>query len=202
MRILGVSGSPRAGGNSDFLLETALEAAQAAGAEVERLHVRDLVVAPCRECDRCRAGQACPQAGDGAQRFFEALDRCPVVILGTPVFFYGPPAPLKALIDRAQARYHARRALRASPAIGAGFVLAAGGSRRPDTFAGLELALREWFFALGRELIEMRGFGGLEGPDAARASAEIRTDARGVGERAARWDGGRTGGRAGLRRRR
>jgi len=196
VRILGIGGSPRAGGNSDFLLETALEAALAAGAEVERLHVRDLVVAPCRECDRCREGQPCELPADGAQRFFEALDRCPVVMLGTPVFFYGPPAPLKALIDRAQARYHARRALRAAPSAGAAFVLAAGGSRRPDTFAGLELTLKEWFFALGRELVEMRGFGGLEGLDAARASAEIRLAARGVGERAARWDGGQARGRA------
>lgn len=190
MRILGIGGSPRAGGNSDFLLETALEAAGEAGAEVERLMVRDLGIAPCRECDRCRERQPCALPADGAQRFFEALDRCRVVVLATPVFFYGPPAPLKALIDRAQARYHARRAERAAPLLGGAFVLAAGGSLRPDTFAGLELTLREWFFALRRELAEMRSFGGLEGPGAARASEEIRRAARGVGERAARWGGG------------
>ncbi len=190
MRILGIGGSPRVGGNSDFLLETALEAAAEAGAEVERLYVRELEISPCRECDRCRERQPCPLPADGARTIFEALERCPVVVLATPVFFYGPPAPLKALIDRAQARYHARRAERTSPVLGAGFVLAAGGSRRPDTFSALELILKEWFFALRRELAELRGFGGLEGPGAARASGEVREAARRLGERAARWRGG------------
>ena len=37
---------------------------------------------------------------DDAPALFEEMDRCQVWVLGTPVYFWGPSAQLKALIDR------------------------------------------------------------------------------------------------------
>jgi multimeric flavodoxin WrbA len=42
MKVVGIYGSPRKGGNSDQLLDKALEGARSAGAEVQRIYVRDL----------------------------------------------------------------------------------------------------------------------------------------------------------------
>ena len=61
MKVLGIYGSPRAGGNSDLLLDEALEAAAGAGAEVDRIRVRDLRISGCRECGGCEATGVCVQ---------------------------------------------------------------------------------------------------------------------------------------------
>ncbi|MGZ3613650.1 MAG: flavodoxin family protein, partial [Thermodesulfobacteriota bacterium] len=47
MKVLGIFGSPRRGGNTDLLLEEALKGTQAEGAEVERLYLSDYTITPC-----------------------------------------------------------------------------------------------------------------------------------------------------------
>jgi multimeric flavodoxin WrbA len=42
MKVLGIYGSPRKGGNTDQLLDKALEGARSAGAEIKTVYVRDL----------------------------------------------------------------------------------------------------------------------------------------------------------------
>jgi len=44
MKVLGIYGSPRKGGNTDQLLDRVLEGAQSAGAEVKKVYVRDLIL--------------------------------------------------------------------------------------------------------------------------------------------------------------
>jgi len=63
LRVVALAGSPRRGGNTDTLLAACLEGARAAGAATETLFVRDLDIAGCLECLRCREG-ACPQPDD------------------------------------------------------------------------------------------------------------------------------------------
>ena len=53
MRILGIMGSPRIGGNTDLLLNEALAGAQEQLAETERIVVDKLKIAPCREYYGC-----------------------------------------------------------------------------------------------------------------------------------------------------
>ena len=49
--VLGIAASPRRGGNSDLLLERALEGAVQAGAKVERIVAARLKISPCIACD-------------------------------------------------------------------------------------------------------------------------------------------------------
>jgi ferredoxin len=53
VKVLGIYGSPREGGNSDLLLLKALEGARSAGAEVTSLRAADLDMGGCQECGAC-----------------------------------------------------------------------------------------------------------------------------------------------------
>ncbi|MFH1491579.1 MAG: flavodoxin family protein, partial [Pseudomonadota bacterium] len=58
MKVLGIYGSPRKKGNTDQLLDRALEGAEAEGAEVTRVYARDLKMSGCIECGGCdKTGQ-------------------------------------------------------------------------------------------------------------------------------------------------
>ena len=51
MKILGINGSPRIGGNTDILLDKALEGAKSKGAQVEKVILNQLKFVPCQECE-------------------------------------------------------------------------------------------------------------------------------------------------------
>jgi multimeric flavodoxin WrbA len=99
--VVALSGSPRAGSNVDALAEAALAGAREAGAETLHLAARDLAVLPCQACgpDPVPDGGNC-LFHDDMDRVYEALERATGVLVATPVFFSGPSAQLKAVIDR------------------------------------------------------------------------------------------------------
>lgn len=101
MKVLGISGSPRAGGNTDIILGRALEGATSSGAETESVFVRELNISFCRECRSCSKTGECV-INDDIKRIFLIFKDIDHLILASPIFFYGLPAQLKALIDRAQ----------------------------------------------------------------------------------------------------
>ena len=53
MKVLGIMGSPRIKGNTDLLLEEALKGAKSQGADVEKIVVDKLKIAPCKEYLGC-----------------------------------------------------------------------------------------------------------------------------------------------------
>ncbi len=59
VKVLGIAGSPRRGGNTETLLDWCLGAAEAQGAEITKIRLCDLDLNPCRACDACRAEGVC-----------------------------------------------------------------------------------------------------------------------------------------------
>lgn len=98
-RVLGIVGSPREGGNTDILVDEILEGAREAGADTEKVMLGDLAIAPCQACYACRETGECVQADDMPD-LFEKMKACEVWVLGTPVYWWGPSAQLKAFVDR------------------------------------------------------------------------------------------------------
>lgn len=152
-RILGLYGSPRKGGNSDFLLDRALEACQAAGAFVSRIVVRDLeMTRGCLACYGCeKTGQCVVQ--DDMQRVYPLLEGSDAIILATPIFFYGVSAQVKALIDRCQCKWCGailRRTPGQKPPLdrGKGYMIAVGATQGQHMFVGAEWAVRYFYDAL------------------------------------------------------
>jgi len=99
MKILGIMGSPRIGGNTDALMDRALEGAKAAGAKVEKVILDQLEINPCRDCEGCAVDGECTQADDMIA-IYEKIRQADGLILGTPIYWWGPTAQMKAFLDR------------------------------------------------------------------------------------------------------
>jgi multimeric flavodoxin WrbA len=101
MKVLGILGSPRRGGNSEVLLDKALEGARSAGHDTEKVVLNELKFVSCQECGSCDKTGKCV-VNDDMQTIYKKLDKTQVVILASPIFFGSLSAQVKAMIDRHQ----------------------------------------------------------------------------------------------------
>lgn len=103
MKILGISGSPRKGGNSDILLEKALEGASASGCETEKIVLSDLNISPCREEEYETVNDdGLSIIDDDIHTIFQKIKECDALILASPIFFGSLSSQTKIMIDRFQ----------------------------------------------------------------------------------------------------
>ncbi|MBO4606976.1 MAG: flavodoxin family protein [Prevotella sp.] len=99
MNILILSGSPRKGGNTESLVEAFAKGA-AEHHHVEIVSVRDYKVSPCLGCNACfKTNGICAQKDDRAV-IYEKMSQADMLVIASPVYFYGISAQLKAVIDR------------------------------------------------------------------------------------------------------
>ena len=100
MNILILSGSPRKGGNTELLVE-AFKKGAAVHHQVEVVSVRDYKVNPCMGCNVCfkNENNICAQKDDMAT-IYEKMSQADMLVIASPVYFYGISAQLKAVIDR------------------------------------------------------------------------------------------------------
>src|SRR4030043_1109089 len=99
MRVLGILGSPRAGGNSDILLEQALAGAKDAGGEVEKIVLSQKKVSGCLDCGKCNDTGVCAIKDDMLEINQKILE-ADVVIHSVPVYFWAMTSQMKAYLDR------------------------------------------------------------------------------------------------------
>lgn len=105
-KVVGLEGSPRARGNSNFLLGTFLEAASDAGATVRNVRAADLSLTPCRGCLRCNAAGRCQAPDDDWRTLKAEILASDVLVFASPVYFRHFPAPLKLVLDRFRCFLH------------------------------------------------------------------------------------------------
>ena len=100
MNILVLSGSPRKGGNTDLLVDAFVKGASPKH-HVEVISVHDYKINPCVGCNACfhREDHACCQKDD-MQIVYEKMAKAEMLVIASPVYFYGLSAQLKAVIDR------------------------------------------------------------------------------------------------------
>jgi multimeric flavodoxin WrbA len=151
MRVLGIYGSPRRGGNTELLLQELLRGCRDAGAEVEEIFLRELKITPCLEIYACRKDGQCP-IHDDMEALYPKLAGADIVALASPIFFYGVSAQAKALIDRCQAMWAKKYLLKQAIAPGKpgrrGVFLSVGGSKGSKIFDGPLLTMKYFFDAL------------------------------------------------------
>ena len=95
-----LSGSPRKNGNKTLLCRQFQQGAEEAGHSVRFIPLAEKRIGFCRACDACmRNGGACIQKDD-MEEILCAFQQAAVVVLATPVYFYGVSAQMKACIDR------------------------------------------------------------------------------------------------------
>ena len=103
VRVLGISGSPRGGKNTEALLRAALEAAEEAGAEVDLLRLSDYRIKPCDGCNVCLRERRCPlDDEDDMASLRERMLWADAIIFAAPSYFGSVPGVLKNLMDRSR----------------------------------------------------------------------------------------------------
>lgn len=102
MRILTILGSPRSDGNTAHVLAWAEQALKSETHLVERVNLSDLRIDACRECLGCRKDYRalCLNIEDDANALVRKIIKCDAMIIASPVFCWGFPSHLKAMIDR------------------------------------------------------------------------------------------------------
>jgi len=102
-KVLAVRASARRGGNSDTILERALDGVrqEAPGARIETLTPRDLSITPCRSCGGCaKTGRCVVQ--DEMQALYPKFCEADHIIVASPIYFTSLPGHMKVLVDRFQ----------------------------------------------------------------------------------------------------
>ncbi len=151
INVLGISTSPRAGGNSDLLLRKAMAGAAEAGAATEYLRLADYKFGPCMECNSCYATGRCVLNDDYPQILQKILDT-DRLIFASPIFYMSVCAQAKMLIDRAQCLWADRHILGRDIFLQQqdrrAMVIAVGGSKSIKQFESVRLTMKTYFDSL------------------------------------------------------
>ncbi len=104
IKILGISGSPRKKGNSNYLLEIALETARSVAPEMvetELYSISGKTFNPCDACNQCHDQLGyCRQTDDDFAELRDKWIEADAIIYSVPVYHMGIPGQLKIFIDR------------------------------------------------------------------------------------------------------
>ena len=110
MNVLVFLGSPRKKGNSEVLTEAVLKGVRQVGGDPEIIRLCDLDISPCLNCGGCDKTGKCV-VDDDMTPLYDKIISTDLIILASPIFFYGITAQAKAFIDRTQALWNRKRLL-------------------------------------------------------------------------------------------
>ncbi len=179
MKILAICGSPRLKGNTNFLVDEALQSAASLGIVTEKINLVKTKIGPCLACKNCAELSECLLKDDG-DRILQKLCTADGIILATPVYFYNVSAQMKALIDRCHFLYSHELKPKARTL---GFIVIAGEYGVEDTLHTL-YRYNEVTFGLPKKVIFTIG-GIALGPDEVKNNATLVKQARRLGQKMA-----------------
>ena len=178
MNILILSGSPRKGGNTELLVEAFVKGASQKH-HVEVASVHDYKVNPCMGCNACfkNESNSCVQKDD-MPLIYEKMAVADMLVIASPVYFYGLSAQLKAVIDRfhnpIRDTYHIKKTA----------LLLVGAASLPELFDGILAQYRLClnFFKLedaGRVLVRgVKDKGDIQNTEAIQKANELGLNIR------------------------
>ena len=102
--ILVLASSFRKKGNSDLLCDKFIKGANEAGHKTEKIYLNDKKINFCRGCGVCNSTHKCIQNDDMAE-ILDKMIKADVIVMATPVYFYGMNGQMKTFIDRCVPRY-------------------------------------------------------------------------------------------------
>lgn len=101
MKVVGISGSTRKGGNTALMIKRVFKKLEAAGIETELIELADELVQPCHACWACGGIENCVYANDLFHGVFEAMKAADGIILGSPSYSANVSSRMQALLERA-----------------------------------------------------------------------------------------------------
>lgn len=98
--VLIISSSPRKRGNSQLLCEEFKRGAEESCNSVTLVRLAEKKIGYCRACDSCMKNNGVCALNDDMADILESFKKADVLVLATPVYFYGICAQMKTFIDR------------------------------------------------------------------------------------------------------
>lgn len=153
MKVLALTGSPRKGGNTETLVAAITAGATASGAECETIRLSDLRLSPCIGCGGCQKTGRCV-IEDDMQPLYGKVDGAQVILLASPIYFYGLTAQTKAFVDRLQAFWSRKQQLLAAGQWSIspqrkGYLVSVAATTGAKVFIGAQLCAQYAFDAMG-----------------------------------------------------
>jgi arsenate reductase len=152
MFVLGLQGSPRKKGNTNYLLKAFMNEAEKSGARTHVIEVAKKNIVPCIGCGSCeKKGRCITQDDDMTLEIYPLLREADVIVLASPIYFYNVTAQLKALIDRSQTLWSRKYRLNIEDPKGKtrrGFLLSLGATKGKNLFEGVKLTAQYFFDAV------------------------------------------------------
>lgn len=102
MYAIGINGSPRKGGNTQMLVNTVLDSLKGDGWETEFVQLGGQTIRGCQACSACfkKKDGTCAFQDDCFQEIYNKIMKADAVIVGSPTYYSGVSAEVKALCDR------------------------------------------------------------------------------------------------------
>jgi len=151
MQITAIYGSPRKNGNTDLLMDAFLKGFENSDHLIHRFYLRNMSISPCIECEKCYTTGTCV-LDDDMKALYPLFKSSDIVVLSSPVFFYGLNAMAKAMVDRTQCCWSEKYLLNKSGSSHTknqkGVFLSVGGAKGKRNFEGIILTVRYFFDAL------------------------------------------------------
>lgn len=182
MLAVGLQGSPRKKGNNDHTLGLFLNRLKTKGFQAQILPIPQLKFAFCIGCGSCEKSGWCVFEDDYALKIAPLLRRASVVVMASPVYFYGPSGQLKAAMDRGQMFWSRKYRLKLSDPLKKrrkGYILSSAATHGDDLFTAFVLNARYFFDAIDASYAGALTFRGAEGKGAlaGRGDTEKRVHA-------------------------
>jgi len=100
MKVLVLTGSPHLQGTTALLADEFCMGAEEAGHQIIRFEMAKLDIHPCLGCMHCRNNHGQCVYDDGMFQIYPHLLTADVVVLVTPLYYFGMTAQLKHTVDR------------------------------------------------------------------------------------------------------
>lgn len=145
-RILFLNGSPRKKGNTSVLLDY-FKSQMQDSFHIENVFLYEYLIKPCTDCRFCKTDELECIIDDGMDEIYEKINKSELLVIGTPIYWFGPSAVTKLLLDRFRP-YYVNKKLNNKKVI----LLLPAGTGESDCDLTIEMFKRS-FKALGVELI-------------------------------------------------
>ncbi|OQA29699.1 MAG: 2-amino-4-deoxychorismate dehydrogenase [Betaproteobacteria bacterium ADurb.Bin341] len=99
MKVIGVCGSPRIGGNTEYAVQYTLDRLAEQGIETELIRLREKNVTYCTACYQCVQMKKCT-INDDLEGIFQKIEAADGLIMASPVYHASVTPLIKCLMDR------------------------------------------------------------------------------------------------------
>lgn len=102
-----INGTARGNGNTDILVNKIIEGATDAGVSITLTELRKKIISNCIGCYRCMKDSICSLQDDMTE-IRDTMHTADVMILASPLYWWGVTGSMKTFIDRLFLYYHSR----------------------------------------------------------------------------------------------